>query len=325
MKKVYSILLVLISLNINWVFSQDKIVVKDGKVFNCRITAISNDTIFFDFKFNDALRSTIAEISKIHSYTYKGMTTYTDTSLNQKLMVKPGVNTLKSFSDSIENLNKNFIVNNTGQVIFGNRLEYKQPFIGFPYFELDHKQINSDMVRFYKNEQGFYAKYWDSGFSMSPSFAQRIRKGRINLYEDIKIQHHYGMYNTGTGFVGGGTTVKFNNYYNIGFGDLKKANYQNLSIDLADNWESVLCLDKFKQKRNAQIIVGVIGGGLIAGGLLSFYNRTKDVDDSVDQTQSDFAGETAVMALGVGCIVATYIISFSKFEHLKDAVDAYNK
>ena len=144
--------------------------------------------------------------------------------------------------------NKNFIYTYSDSLVFGKTIEYKQAFLGSSYFLVDSKKIQSDLVKFYKNESGFYANSKTINFSGTSSFSKRIRKGNINLFEKVTTSYHPGHFNSATGmFAGGMANSSIKNYYNKGFDDLKKANFQNLSLDLADNPASMFYLDKFKK------------------------------------------------------------------------------
>lgn len=62
-----------------------------------------------------------------------------------------------------------------------------------------------------------------------------------------------------TGGYGG---TKIIDYYNKGFGDLKKATYENLRTDLSDKPEAQLYLDKYNKMRKTQNILYATSGAL---------------------------------------------------------------
>jgi len=103
--------------------------------------------------------------------------------------------------------NKNFIYSFSDSVIYGRIIEYKTPFLGSSHFLVDSKKIQPDLVKFYRNETGFYANTKTVNFSGTSSFTERIRKGRINLYEKETTTYSPGHFNSTTGMYSGGMTT----------------------------------------------------------------------------------------------------------------------
>jgi len=209
-------------------------------------------------------------------------------------------------------------------VLYGKIIEYKKPFLGEAQLLLDSKKIRLETVKFYKNETGFHANTKNLNFSGSSIFTERIREGRLNLYENESTHYNPGHYSATTGMYTGGdawTTIK--NYYNEGFGDLKKANYQNLSIDLEDNAESLDYLKKFKTVNDAQTGLYIAGGAMVIGGLATLIGRTSNIPP--DEESPDDTANIVVIGVGAGCFWISYFLGFTKPDHLRDAFDAYNR
>jgi len=221
------------------------------------------------------------------------------------------------------NENKDYVYFFTDSILYGN-VDYKKPFIGAAYLKVDSLKIQLDKVKFYKNQTGFFANSKNINFSGTSSFSERIRKGRINLFEKENTNYNPGHFTSTGMYMGGTTSTTILNYYNRGFGDLKKANYKNLSMELADNPESLIHLNKFKSVQSTQNVLYVVGGALVVGGLATLINKTKDVDYDTEPSPN-VTSNIVTIGLGAGCFLVSYTMSFSKPEHLRKAVDAYNK
>lgn len=208
-------------------------------------------------------------------------------------------------------------------ILYGN-VNYKKPFIGTAYLKVDSLKIQLDKVKFYKNQTGFFANSKYINFSEISSFSERIRKGKINLYEKENTNYSPGHFSANGTYMGGSVTKTILNYYNKGFGDLKKANYSNLSVELNENPESLIHLNKFKRARNTQNTLYAVGGAILIGGFATLINKTKDVDYDTEPSPN-VTGNLVAIGAGAVCFAVSYAISFSKPEHLRNAIDAYNK
>lgn len=210
-------------------------------------------------------------------------------------------------------------------LVKSHMVEFRYQYNDKSYLVTDSGRYRVDLVKFYQNESGFFANTKALNFSNASIFAKRIVSGRINLYEIVKVRttpgsiEAYGVLSPGT------TSIKIKNYYNKEFGDIRKANYHNLLNDLADCPESVGYLVRYKNIRNTQTVLSIVGGALIAGGLATLYSRTKDVNrNDPNYKEPNIRPNLAVAMVGAGCIGMSYYISFSKHRKLKSAIDAYN-
>lgn len=330
MGKRYLLLLVSF-LMISIAYAQDQIIRKSGQEIKCKITSVDSTKINLIYTRGEVSSNTNINLKDVSSYTYDGIRVFMqnieNSPKNSNTMTTPYVPSQKKIiADSIEDLNKHFIYTNTGEIIFGKNVDYEKPFLGSPFIQIDTKKFQLDKVEFYKNETGFYANTANISFSGSSAFSQRIRKGKINLYEKETTNYSPGHFNSATGMYSGGfSTKKIKYYYNIGFGELKKANYKNLCIDLANKPESVIYLNKYKLANKTQIALTVIGGALIVGGFATLNNKTSNSDMANSQAdEPNISGNLATICIGAGCVCASYIIYLSKPKHLKRAIDLYN-
>lgn len=239
----------------------------------------------------------------------------------------------RSYADSIENANKYFVFTYTGEFIAGNSVVYKRPIFGASYITIDTKEITSRSIAFYKNQQGFYANAQAVNGTGKPAFSPRVSKGKINLYERETVSPGAGYSNPTTGmYMAGGTTKKVEQYYNTGFGELKRANYKNLSSDLADNQVSMKYLNEYHQLSQTQTGFMIAGAALIVGGFATLIHKENTAGENPPPYSSenprakevDISGNLAAIFLGVGCTTVSYFISLSKPAKLRSALDAYN-
>lgn len=224
---------------------------------------------------------------------------------------------------------KSFVYLYSDSVVYGNVVELKKPLFGASHLRVDSLKIPADQVKFFQAEKGFFANTKEFSFTGTSQFSERISAGKLNLYEKEtrSVSYSAGMYG------GMGTsTVTIKNYYNMGYGPLKKATYTNLSADLQSNAESMLHLDKFKSTTRTQTVLYGVGGGALLGGIIALVSNMQSESPSPSGTpQGDvrknskaIAPAVAMLGVGAGCFWASYFVSLSKPKHLKRAVDAYN-
>lgn len=218
-----------------------------------------------------------------------------------------------------------FVYLYSGEKIKSDVVEFRDQFMGSGYFFVGKEQYSADLVKFYKDANGFYANTKKLNVTGKSVFSKRIISGRVNLFEQEKMYttpsylDAAGVYNPGTS----SKTIK--NYYNKGFSDLKKANYKNLKIDLADSPESMGYIKKYRKYKNVQIALSIVGGALVATGVTSYFVKTSNVDRNVPNYKEPNTTPSMLIALaGGGLIGFSYYLSFPKRDKLKKAIDAYN-
>lgn len=312
--------------------AQDQITRTNGKVISCKIISVDSSRIVFNMQSFSNEVITSLKMEEISSYKYQGNYHY----LKEENQIDESVTIDTSnkygedieYAERIERLNRYFVYTFSNEIIPGGSVEYRKSITdGRSIFEKPHfiigprKIVNSE-VKFYKNEDGFFANTKD--LSGSSVYAERIVKGRINLYERVTVSHNPGHFNTMNGmYTGGGfTTKKIRDYYNFGFNDLRKANYKNLRDDLSANSNSLALLNKYKSASNAQITFMIIGGLAVIGGIAGLISTSgKDYGND----SPTYTGVYIAVGAGVVCEWIGYFISLSKPKHLKSAIIEYNR
>ncbi len=202
-------------------------------------------------------------------------------------------------------------------VIYGKNIKYVTPVFKKAYFMVDSAIIYSGFVKFYKDESGFYANIKLLNFWKTDYFAKRVEKGNINLYRKTTIDYVPGTYNYTTGtYTPGITKYHIKEAYNRGFGDIKKASYKNLIVDLSDNPQSILYLKKYRRTKTAGILLKITGAAAFMGGIISAIAK-----DNIESRTANYI----VAGVGVICLIGTGPIHNLQRKHFLNAIDVYNE
>jgi hypothetical protein len=202
---------------------------------------------------------------------------------------------------------RKFIYLLNDSVVYGKYVDLHNPIFGSSYISIDDVKVKSKRIKFFNGSEGFYANISSADNLNKPLFAERIKKGDINLYE-----YYRETYNASTGSFGGGGSISYSKYYfNKGFGDVKKANYENLVGYMSDNELSRRYLTKSKKLKNTQ--AAMFGGGLLVA-LISLSSISNSSNETIPMITT---------GLGVVCFYAAFYLPIS--DNIEKAIDAYNK
>ncbi|MGE4288070.1 MAG: hypothetical protein AB7E36_05225 [Salinivirgaceae bacterium] len=320
------ICLILMVLNLN-LWSQDVLFLKNGEKLNCTIVAI--DTQIVSVRIQGLINDENHEVplSQVDSMVWnKKSSNYS------KL---PSFSSLSSPKDSTPSLDGNYLYLFTGTIISGKTVDLKQPFIGYPYLLIDEKKIDAHEVKFFSNDEGFFANTIRLQGLSTSFFARRVRKGHINLYERTTynataLSYGYagtpgfgghGTYGTVGGFGVGASLPHTKFYYNKGFDDLKHLDFYNLRNDMADNPLALSALNHWNQTRkkgNAFLYSSLLVTGV------SFIAFTNKVTESGN---SRVTVELAGLSLGISGLIIKYLVWDRSLnpQNLKKSIDMYNR
>ena len=230
--------------------------------------------------------------------------------------------------------NSNFVYFFSDSVKYTRVNAFVSPFFKESYLKGDSIKIKAGLVKFYKNETGFYANTMHLNKEI-PSFCQMIVKGNINLYEtgpkgSGKRVSPQASPNIATGEMAVGVTTPISRgagiyYYNIGYEDIRKATYQNLKYDLAGNPASMMHLKNYKTAKTCQIVFGVIAATAFASGAYMLYTEVRDVPETGERKHPDVGVSLGLLSLGGGFSWGSYSYGASKPKHIKKAIERYNE
>ncbi len=204
----------------------------------------------------------------------------------------------------------------SGEIVNGNHLRYESPLLKPATFLIDDMEYSSFEVGFFQNSHGYFANLAKLHGENTERYAMRIKKGKLNLYEEIEISV-YGGENLLTDDETGNqlqdpmlATGESFNYYSMGNEPVREANYSNLTVDLKDNAESLSHLKKYRNYRLLQWTMLSLGSGVVA------YEVIRSSGSSV--RLSPF------MAFGIVIGGGSYFMEAPKQDELWLAADAYN-
>lgn len=225
---------------------------------------------------------------------------------------------------------REFIYLYSDSIIYAKHIDLERNFTGSLYLWADSKRIHPEQVKFFNNNRGFFANVKDFDLVGRTHFSERIRQGKINLYEAKTID--WDSYDDLGGYRQP-AVVESKNYYNKGYGSLRKANYVNLSIDLADNPQSMAFLAKYRSTKRTQVAMYVAAGLSFISGFALMLSEGKEESWGPNNRQ-DFSSKNSsfsrlvpglvLSGVGMGLAGGGYLMGPSRTRHLKQAVDAYN-
>lgn len=203
----------------------------------------------------------------------------------------------------------------SGETIEGENAVYSPQLLEYPVFLLDGMEYETENIAFIQNRNGYFANL-DHLFQNSPErYALRIRKGRINLFEEIDMDIYGGETLNVTGnsevdsdLLASGMTFQ---YYSLGADKVRKANYRNLKTDLATCAPSMQFLRDYRKYQWIQAGLLAGGAGLITQNVISMTGGPVKFNP--------------IMALGLIVGGSSYFLEKAKSDALWFAADEYNK
>ncbi len=222
---------------------------------------------------------------------------------------------------------KNFLYLYPDSVVFARDIYLTRDFTGRPYFRVDGRRVHPDQVKFFNNEEGFYANSSNLSITGENMFYERIRKGKINVYEKsfIDWDHRRGPRYRGYKEP---EVIFTKNFYNLGFEDLKKATYANLRADMAENIESIELLNQYNSVKKTEKVFFIAGGASMAAGFISFLAKgiSSHNHTSLDNHSTpNFAPSFILLGTGAIFAILGYTKTLKAPRYLKAAVDSYNR
>lgn len=203
----------------------------------------------------------------------------------------------------------------SGEKIEGERLLYLTPILKQPSFELDGQKFESHAVQYLQNNHGYFANLNKIYGDKAERYALRIKKGKINLFEEIDLTYYGGdVLDIGDGSEKPeelATGEIFQYYAMSDEAPLKRATYKSLKTDLKDNEAALKHVKAYRNFKWLQGFLIATGAGIIA------YDIVQQSDDAVRFSP--------MMAVGIVVSGSSYFLESKKDDALWLAADAYNK
>ncbi|MHA6248514.1 hypothetical protein ACXYMU_11295 [Pontibacter sp. CAU 1760] len=229
---------------------------------------------------------------------------------------------LASFSSMAQTGNnrpgRHFLQLQSGEVIYGNRIQYKSPIFKSSYFLVDDSlKYNPSMVGAFMNDEGFFARV-EAGNSYD-DFAKRLLDGpRIDKFYTSRTTYDYGYSPYRYGYGGPRSSRRRIYFFSKDNGPLYLLDYQNLEQALSDNASSMALLNKYKKDKWINTGVTILGGGLLAAGAISSFGNSQDVNNGGQFNVSP------LMYAGAGVLGAQFVINLFQKDRLTQAMEVYN-
>ncbi len=308
---------ILMYISINILQAQDEIKLKDGRFIECSITDVKDSVLFIGLKNKGQRIKTTLNWKKIEWVKYGGdvFNSYGQPPFDLEGLQKEIGKEDELYEldlAEIEEKHPIFIVTKNNKLITEG-LEYKErPFWSSEVSVNGHKFPQRN-IKFIKANNGFFAQV--EALSITPKFYKRVQKSKLNLFERYNYSYSYNG-----GFVRWNETRRL--YYNKGFHELKKANYQNLKTDLADNPKSMVHLQKYRRDSNIEIFSFAGAGVALLVGVLQ-ASKANDESKNPGETPSYAPIVVPICISGAGMWIG-HIIGKSKKKHIDRAIAAYN-
>lgn len=218
-----------------------------------------------------------------------------------------------------------------GAVYAADDVEMRQPAIGRSYLLLNGQQrFELDQIKFFDDETGHYIRTNLPG-SHRMATMRREKTGRISTYSITSQQYMPGAYGSPFGYGYGGGYGRFGypyggmgmggypyngyrtvktEYFSKDGGPVQDMSYRNLSVALSDNPGSAEVLRDVSRLRRFSTAGYVVGGGLLAAGMLSTLNGN--------------SRGLPLVLVSVPVLLIPTFLSGSQARKLQQAVQLYN-
>ncbi len=226
---------------------------------------------------------------------------------------------------------RDFVYLFSDSIVYAKKVRLNPDLSGGWQVRADSRRILNDRIKFFNNDDGFFANTRQMNPLRISSFSERIIEGRINLYQQTEYEplgygrRHRYVRNTPQ-------NVDHRMFYNKNYTDLKRVNYQNLRQDMADHPESIDLLNRYRRSVNTKKAMYTAAALSIVGSFISILTEAGKNDIigggmGVHPTirKSNFNPSIILFSLGAGLGLGGYGVDVSGQRKLEDVVEAYNR
>ena len=215
------------------------------------------------------------------------------------------------------NESKNFLYLYSDSTIYAQRIRLGPDFTGSWALRVDSRRMPTKEVKFFQDNNGFYANTKNLNFSGASSFAERIIDGKINLYQQVFYEDvpYEGDDHRFSGVRR--EVVNTRMFFNKGFSDLKRVNYDNLSLAMSDNQQSLDLLKSYRKSMNAGTAMYVAAGATALGCIATVLS-----DNSFN---NNYTGTYILLGATFGFGLGGYLIKESGKRNIRRAIENYNR
>ena len=232
---------------------------------------------------------------------------------------------------------ENFVYLYSDSVIYASNIRLRPDFFNSLQLRADSRRIPLEQVKFFNNENGFFANTRKLNFGRVTDFAERIVDGKINIFQ----LRSYDPLIDDRGYRERGRrreAISIEMYYNKGYADLKKVSYTNLKMEMAGNMQAMDLLEGYRRSINTSRTLYVAAGASLVGSFVSFLVTGKTKNDQLfsdngfgtqnsksNIKSANFTASFALLGVAAGLGIGGYTTSVSGLRRLEQAVDVYNR
>lgn len=229
---------------------------------------------------------------------------------------------------------ENFVYSYSDSVTYADYVRLRTDFLGYLQLRVDSRKVPLKQIKFFNTDEGFFANT-DRLTKTGKGIAERVIQGRINLFQERTYRtflndEPYTYYHESP------ATVDVRMFYNKGYEDLRKVNYNNLKIDMADDLESLDLLEGYRKSKRTSTTLYVAAGVSIAAAVVSFLVSGKESQNSIGSggfgekpdmsiNTGNIATSLALFGVGSGFAIGGYFVNQSGLRKLEGAIDSYNR
>lgn len=222
-----------------------------------------------------------------------------------------------AFSQNVEVMDTTLMVElKNGKIIYANTIELKEPAFKSSYLLVnDNDKYEIENISYYQDKTGYYIWAKTDGYGENLKLKREL-SGKINTYSRIATQYTHNQY--------GGTFSKVKvDYFQKGKGDVRKINYESLSLALSDNTESNSKLKEANRLRTLNIISALVGGGLIIGGVAHMQNLNKQEGPPPYENVS--VKFSPLFFMGAATLTIPLFTRKPRVRKMQEAIEIYNR
>jgi len=227
------------------------------------------------------------------------------------------------------NESRNFLYFYSDSTVYAQKIRLRPDFTGGWSLRADSRRVPVSQVKFFNNQDGFFANTRKLSLLGEASFAERIIEGKLNLYQeviydDVPLEgEYYGFRDYRR------QAVNNRMFINKGYADLKRVNYRNLNDAMADNPKSSALLARYRNTKITGIAMYVAAGAaIIASGitLMSEGKQTGTTFGGIPKyADRSYTGSFVLLGLGAGLSIGGFLIGESGKKNIERAIDNYNQ
>lgn len=236
------------------------------------------------------------------------------------------------------NESENFVYLYSDSVVYAKNIRLRTTFFNSLQLRADSKPIPLKQVKFFKNDEGFFANIGRVNTMRTEALAVRVIEGKINFFEERSLSNLHSFFNQHDPQYYHPPTVDVRMFYNKGYDDLKKVNYKNLAFDMGDDVQSLDILAGYRKNMMTSKTLYIAAGASVAAALIALIVNANNKQESLkehsfgenfpsfnDKQSGRFNASIPLVGLGAGLGIGGYLVNQSGLRKLERAIDTYNR